>query len=160
MWIAVTLARHCGREQPRTHQTQSLHIKDDAMAIIQLICYEPICTVCDLEGKRRWVVTGTPVQNKPEEMLAYFRFVGISPFDDARIFRRTFMENPAKGTLRLQAMSNALILRRTKASVFGGVGQEGSTTMPRRTVKVVEVQLSDDELALSKGFESLSRQVR
>lgn len=85
-------------------------------------------------------MTGTPVQNKPEEMLAYFRFLGIPPFDDARVFRRTFIEDAVKGTLRLQAMSNALILRRTKASVFGGGGDgEGRGTMPKRTVQVVEV---------------------
>lgn len=46
-------------------------------------------------------------------MRSYFKFLQISPFDDAIIFKRAFIENEAKGTLRLCAMANAIVMRRT-----------------------------------------------
>lgn len=38
--------------------------------------------VCLLRGKNRWVVTGTPIQNKEKDMYALLKFLGCSPFDD------------------------------------------------------------------------------
>ena len=41
--------------------------------------------VCRLRAARRWIVTGTPVQNKELDMYALLRFLRVSPFDQLAV---------------------------------------------------------------------------
>jgi SNF2 family DNA or RNA helicase len=37
--------------------------------------------ICLLRAKRRWAVTGTPLQNNKADLFAHFRFLRALPFD-------------------------------------------------------------------------------
>jgi len=41
--------------------------------------------VCRLRAARRWIVTGTPVQNKELDIYALLRFLRVSPFDQLAV---------------------------------------------------------------------------
>ena len=41
--------------------------------------------VCRLRASRRWVVTGTPVQNKELDMYSLLRFLRVTPFDQLAV---------------------------------------------------------------------------
>ena len=44
-------------------------------------------SVCRLRANRRWIVTGTPVQNKELDMYSLLRFLRVRPFDQLEVRR-------------------------------------------------------------------------
>ncbi len=75
---------------------------------------------CDLVADRRICLTGTPIQNKIEDIWALFKFLRISPVDEKECFTK-YISNPCKfgeqiGVARLQLVMRCCTLRRTKDS--------------------------------------------
>ena len=58
---------------------------------------------CDLHATYRWILTGTPIQNKRQDVVSLFRFLGISP-------------GIAKKNLKL--LIDEYLLRRNKTILF------------------------------------------
>ena len=48
-----------------------------------------------LEAERRWVVTGTPIQNSMKDLWSIICFLKLDPFTDRQWWRRV-MERPIK----------------------------------------------------------------
>ena len=75
-------------------------------------------------AKRRWCLSGTPLQNNVDDLFSYFRFLRYEPYGDAASFRALIKEpirvDPAAGFRRLQAILRAIMLRRTKQSRING----------------------------------------
>ncbi|KAH7930552.1 hypothetical protein BV22DRAFT_1078743 [Leucogyrophana mollusca] len=75
---------------------------------------------CDLVADRRLCLTGTPVQNKLDDVFALIKFLRLDPFDDKNIWTE-FIGTPVKygqslGVARLQTIMKCITLRRTKES--------------------------------------------
>ncbi|KAL9094080.1 MAG: hypothetical protein Q9165_003750, partial [Trypethelium subeluteriae] len=78
-------------------------------------------TVSELTAKSRWLLTGTPIQNRLEDIGALFAFLRARPFDSMANFRR-YIVNPFEeseagrelATERLTTLIDSLCLRRTK----------------------------------------------
>jgi len=73
---------------------------------------------CDLKADRRLCLTGTPVQNKLDDVFALIKFLRLAPFDDKNIWTQ-FIGTPVKfgqalGVARLQTIMKCTTLRRTK----------------------------------------------
>lgn len=73
-----------------------------------------------LKAERRICLTGTPLQNGPDDILALFNFLGVQPLGDRDIFRRSITQ-PIKsgdqdGLARLRVTMSHFALRRTKAA--------------------------------------------
>ncbi|CAE6447713.1 unnamed protein product [Rhizoctonia solani] len=73
---------------------------------------------CDLIADRRLCLTGTPVQNKLDDVYALIKFIRLEPFDDKAVWTE-YIGGPAKfgqplGIARLQAIMKSITLRRTK----------------------------------------------
>lgn len=69
---------------------------------------------------RRLALTGTPVQNKLDDVFALIKFLRFNPFDDKAIWSE-YIGGPAKfgqplGVARLQTIMKSITLRRTKES--------------------------------------------
>lgn len=67
---------------------------------------------------RRLCLTGTPVQNKLDDVFALIKFLRLDPFDDKNIWTE-FIGSPVKfgqplGVARLQTIMMCITLRRTK----------------------------------------------
>jgi SWI/SNF-related matrix-associated actin-dependent regulator of chromatin subfamily A3 len=90
---------------------------------------------CDLAADRRLCLTGTPVQNKLDDVYALIKFLRLDPFDDKSVWTE-YIGGPAKfgqplGVARLQTIMKSVTLRRTKETKDSG-GKAILDLPPRR----------------------------
>lgn len=93
-----------------------------------------------LKSDRRWVVTGTPIQNRISELASLFRFLQVFPYSNPKTFDEciTRMWSSGQGQQaieRLKHLFNFIMLRRS---------QDG-LNLPRRTDLKVFLNFDDQE---------------
>lgn len=104
---------------------------------------------CNMMGQRRWAVTGTPVQNRLEDLGALFNFIKLKPFDNAAGFNSHIL-HPFKNAdpnvvKRLQLLVSTVTIRRTKEIIKDEV--------PKKLDYVIKLQFSREERQLHDWFE-------
>ncbi len=109
---------------------------------------------CDLFADRRLCLTGTPVQNKLDDVFALIKFLRLSPLDDKAVWTE-FIGGPVKfnqaaGIQRLQTVMKAVTLRRTKESK----AEDGSSilNLPPRRDELRLLRFDEHEKAIYDGF--------
>lgn len=109
---------------------------------------------CDLVADRRLCLTGTPLQNKVDDVYALIKFLRVKPFDEKGIWTNLIggpiKYNQAVGFTRLQTIMRLLALRRTKETK----DQNGKPilTLPPRTDRMVLLKLQDEERTIYDSF--------
>lgn len=77
--------------------------------------------VCALSAQRRWAVTGTPVQNRLEDLGALIRFLRIKPFDESSAWAQYIIapfKNADDTVLpQLRLLVDSITLRRGKENI-------------------------------------------
>ncbi|KAJ3391286.1 hypothetical protein HDU84_006202 [Entophlyctis sp. JEL0112] len=107
---------------------------------------------CSLTGGRRWALTGTPIQNKLDDLFSLIKFLRIQPFCNksswnSQISRPIKFDQNSLGVNRLQTLMKTITLRRTKNQKING---KPILSLPARkdVVKYVELAQSEQELYL------------
>jgi len=77
--------------------------------------------VCSLEASRKWAVTGTPIQNRLDDLATLIKFLRIHPFDSRHSFNQ-YIAAPLKtgdptSMDRLRALVDSVALRRKKDKI-------------------------------------------
>lgn len=95
--------------------------------------------VCRLQAERRWAVTGTPVQNRLDDLAALLAFLRLKPFDDKSKFV-THIVLPFKNAdpeivPKLRVLVDTITIRRLKDKI----------DLPKRTDEIVRLDFSPDE---------------
>lgn len=104
-------------------------------------CYE-------INAQHRWVLTGTPIVNRLEDLFSLVRFLRVEPWSNFS-FWKTFITVPfeSKDFLRaldvVQTVLEPLVMRRTKD--MKTPDGEALVPLPPRTVEVQELELSKQE---------------
>ncbi|KAL8692637.1 MAG: hypothetical protein Q9218_002370 [Villophora microphyllina] len=104
-------------------------------------CYE-------INAQHRWVLTGTPIVNRLEDLFSLVRFLRVEPWNNFS-FWKTFITVPfeSKDFLRaldvVQTVLEPLVLRRTK-DMKTPDGQ-ALVPLPPRTIEIEEIELSKQE---------------
>ncbi|EXJ78478.1 hypothetical protein A1O1_08878 [Capronia coronata CBS 617.96] len=104
-------------------------------------CYE-------LKAKHRWVLTGTPIVNRLEDLFSLVRFLKVEPWSNFS-FWKTFITVPfeskeiARALNVVQTVLEPLVLRRTKD--MKTPDGEALVPLPPKTITVEEVELSKTE---------------
>uniref|UniRef100_A0A8B9Q0K5 Helicase like transcription factor n=1 Tax=Apteryx owenii TaxID=8824 RepID=A0A8B9Q0K5_APTOW len=102
--------------------------------------------VLSLEAHRRWVLTGTPIQNSVKDLWSLISFLKLKPFTDREWWHRTIQRPVTMGTpgglRRLQSLIKSITLRRTKTSKVKG---KPILELPERKVLIQHVTLTEEE---------------
>lgn len=103
---------------------------------------------CELQATHRWVLTGTPIVNRLEDLFSLVRFLKVEPWSNFS-FWKTFITVPfeSKDYIRalnvVQSVLEPLVLRRTK-SMKTPEG-EPLVPLPPRTITIEEIELPTKE---------------
>ncbi|OTA67438.1 hypothetical protein K449DRAFT_365300 [Hypoxylon sp. EC38] len=78
--------------------------------------------VCALESDSRWAVTGTPIQNRLNDLATLLKFIRVHPYSDPRQFETDISNlwksgEEEKAVRRLKRLSAFLLLRRPKGTI-------------------------------------------
>ncbi|CAJ1074379.1 helicase-like transcription factor isoform X1 [Xyrichtys novacula] len=122
-------------------------------------------SVLDLKAQRRWILSGTPIQNHVKDLWMLLAFLRLKPFDVKdwwnRVIQRPAIQGDRVGLQNLQTLVKCITLRRTKSSEVNG---RPLVSLPEKTVCVEQVELSqaereEYELARKEGRSTISRYV-
>ncbi|KAI9696843.1 MAG: hypothetical protein M1836_005205 [Candelina mexicana] len=102
--------------------------------------------ICCLIAQRRWAVTGTPIQNRLDDLGALIKFLRIKPFDEKGGFTQ-FILSPFKMAdpeilPKLRLLVDSITLRRHKDRI----------NLPARHDQLVRLKFSDEERSLYDWF--------
>ncbi|KAM0983200.1 hypothetical protein TB2_010582 [Malus domestica] len=113
---------------------------------------------CSLRAKRRWCLSGTPIQNTIDDLYSYFRFLRYDPYAVYKSFYSTIKvpisRNSIQGYKKLQAVLRAIMLRRTKGTLIDG---QPIIELPPKTINLSKVEFSPEERAFYTKLEADSR---
>ncbi|CAH2053259.1 unnamed protein product [Thlaspi arvense] len=113
---------------------------------------------CTLRAKRRWCLSGTPIQNTIEDLYSYFRFLRYNPYAVYKFFYSTIKapisKNSLNGYKKLQAVLRAIMLRRTKGTLLDG---KPIINLPPKKLNLSKVDFSVEERSFYKKLEADSQ---
>ncbi|XP_052173413.1 putative SWI/SNF-related matrix-associated actin-dependent regulator of chromatin subfamily A member 3-like 1 isoform X2 [Diospyros lotus] len=111
--------------------------------------------VTSLNAERRWVVTGTPIQNGSLDLFSLMAFLRFEPFSIKSywnsLVQRPLSHGNEKGLSRLQVLMATISLRRTKDKALIG--------LPPKTMETCFVELSAEERELYDLMENEAKGV-
>ncbi|KAK6917495.1 SNF2, N-terminal, partial [Dillenia turbinata] len=111
-----------------------------------------------LRAKRRWCLSGTPIQNAIDDLYSYFRFLRYDPYAVYNTFcsmiKVPIAKNPVNGYRKLQAVLKTIMLRRTKGTLLDG---KPIISLPPKFVELKKVDFSDEERDFYSRLEADSR---
>lgn len=95
--------------------------------------------VCELEAQRRWAVSGTPIQNRLDDLGSLIKFLRIRPFDQKGAFAQfiiaPFKQADPEILPKLRLLVDSITLRRQKDHI----------NLPNRTDNLVRLEFTEEE---------------
>jgi DNA repair protein RAD5 len=120
--------------------------------------------VLDLGARYRWALTGTPLQNKLEDIFPLLRFLDVDPWADSTVWKRYIGRPFESGQVAkmqaavslLSSILQPLMLRRTKRTRDEQTG-EPILQLPSKHLEIVYIDLSPAERELYDAVYEQSR---
>lgn len=99
----------------------------------------------NLSAKYKWVLSGTPLSNRMEELYPYFQFLGVEGSGTFAQFQHNYAKRNDITTARLDAMLRTVMIRRTGSSRLFGAPL---TSLPALDYHTVEIPFNAVERAI------------
>ncbi|KAK4181870.1 SNF2 family N-terminal domain-containing protein [Triangularia setosa] len=109
-------------------------------------------SICRLQANRRWAVTGTPVQNKLEDLASLLAFLRLKPFDERSKFIQ-YIISPFKAAdpdivPKLRVLIDTITIRRLKDKIH----------LPERTDEVIRLDFTPEERKVYDLFKKMAEE--
>lgn len=108
-----------------------------------------------LEATNRWCLSGTPMQNKVEELYSLIRFLRIKPYNDEQKFSQDIGAGIKRGSdqaiEKLRVLLKVILLRRTKSTEIDG---KPILSLPPRIVELETNSFDNEETSFYKELEN------
>jgi len=159
--VLTTYSTLAGEIPPDSNKSLKRVPKQDAPALLEVPWFRVVLdeahTIKDrntrtakaafaLKAERRWCVTGTPIQNKLDDLFSLFHFLRVDPYGEhswwSRVIMRPIRNRDERGFTRLQAILETILLRRTKDQK---IDNTPIVSLPPRIVNVCPVPFSEAE---------------
>jgi len=115
--------------------------------------------VRELNSRRRWCLTGTPIQNSLTDLYSIFQFLGIEPWDSLSWFQKLIQQPYEQGNngalVLLQSILRPLLLRRTKETKYKD--NKPIIVLPPVEKEMIRLSMSEGE---SKFYKMLHRRAK
>ncbi|KAI7862982.1 SNF2 family N-terminal domain-containing protein [Spinellus fusiger] len=109
---------------------------------------------CDIRSPRRWALSGTPIQNKLEDLYALVRFLKHEPWAHYTFWRAfitlPFQKKSPKALIAVKSVLEPIVLRRTKA-----MHDENGNPIISLPKKAINIEYLDFTLQEQEIYDSL-----
>ena len=114
--------------------------------------------VASLSSTYRWCLSGTPIQNRIDELYPLIRFLGIKPYNDWTKFNQqialSVKSRSSSANRKIHALLSAILLRRTKDSEIDG---KPILTLPEKHIIEEKVEMEEKEKEFYSSLEHSSK---
>eukprot|EP00943_MAST-04B_sp_MAST-4B-sp1_P005376 g5376.t1 len=97
--------------------------------------------VLNLKSTNRWCLTGTPLQNKAEDMQSLFAFLKCKPINEFKVWKRSIgrliKDGDELGLARLRVFVRSICLRRSKSLLVD--------KLPERTIELHSLEMDGQQ---------------
>ncbi|CAG9330396.1 unnamed protein product [Blepharisma stoltei] len=106
--------------------------------------------VMKLQAKFKWALTGTPIQNKLDDLYSLVRFLEVEPWSDYlwwnRIITKPFNKQDPNVYAILRRLLKPIMLRRTKETKLA----DGSlmVSLPPISIETIHIEMNSEERSL------------
>jgi len=111
-----------------------------------------------LQAERHWCVTGTPIQNKLDDLFSLLHFLRVRPYGEHNWWNQIIMKpirnRDERGFTRLQTILQTIMLRRTKDQQ---INNQPIVSLPPRNVAMHVCDFSDQEREFYKQLWNSSK---
>ncbi|XP_052161839.1 putative SWI/SNF-related matrix-associated actin-dependent regulator of chromatin subfamily A member 3-like 1 [Oryza glaberrima] len=142
-----TLGQELEQEGSPVKEIEWFRVILDEAHVIKNSAARQTKAVIALNAERRWVVTGTPIQNSSFDLYPLMAFLRFQPFSIKSYWQSLIQlplerKNNRTGLARLQSLLGAISLRRTKETESGS---KSLVSIPPKTVLACYIELSAEE---------------
>lgn len=115
----------------------------------------------NLDTKRKWIISGTPIQNNLTELWSLLAWLEEPTYGCNRPAFKHDIEYPVKqgcrsGVIRLQTLVEAVCLRRTKQDKVNG---KPLVTLPEKIVSLRELEFTKDERTVYEAYQKQAQKI-
>ncbi|XP_056420818.1 helicase-like transcription factor isoform X2 [Hyla sarda] len=149
-----TVAYDYGPNSP-LHKIKWLRVVLDEGHTIRNPSAQQTIAIHSLDAVRRWVLSGTPIQNSLKDIWSILSFLKLKPFNEREWWHRT-IQRPVttgnqEGLRRLQTLIKYITLRRTKTTKVNG---KPVLELPERKVYIQYIKLSTEERNIYESMQN------
>ncbi|KAF2108445.1 P-loop containing nucleoside triphosphate hydrolase protein [Lophiotrema nucula] len=162
----ISLITH-GIEMENFEATSTISVREKNYAVESTLIIVPLPShyvreasnnttkaLCSLHATSRWVVTGTPLQNRLSDLSTLFTFLRVHPYDSLRTFNDHIVRvwktrGMSEAASRLRRLLRSIMLRRSQTVI----------KLPRTSTVLRELDFTHDEWAIYNEAKSRARQV-